>query len=112
MSKNNRKKKLQNISKWNYIPNIIKNALLKVTHSEIDITKIETEPFVRLSRTFKIVNSYNIMFAINSEATQYKNAKWYIIYKEQANSINSEILLNYNEGNLFNQQKDNHIKYI
>ena len=52
------------------------------------------------------------MFAINSEATQYKNAKWYIIYKEQANSINSEILLNYNEGYLFNQQKDNHIKYI
>ena len=46
------------------------------------------------------------MFAIYSEATQYKNAKWYFIHKEQENSINSVILLNYNEGNLINQQKD------
>ena len=53
-----------------------------------------------------IVNSYNIMFAIYSEATQYKNSKLYFIYKEQENSINSVILLNYNEGNLINQQKD------
>ena len=53
-----------------------------------------------------IINSYSIMFAIYSEVTQYKNAKWYFIYKEQVNSINSLIILNYNEGNLINQQKD------
>ena len=46
------------------------------------------------------------MFAIYSESTQYKNAKWYFIYKEQEKNTNSVIFLNYNEGNSNNQEKD------
>lgn len=47
-----------------------------------------------------IANSYNIMFALYSEAIQY-----YFFYKEQEKNINSVIFLNFNERNSINQKR-------